>query len=393
MSMSTQSRREYLNSMKKRYLKTKSKDEKTKIINEVIELLGYHRKYVITALNQPPVFLKPKRNRNRPLKYLEAMPVVESVWEALDYPCAERLHPVLFETAELLAKHNELGLNPTISEQLQLISRATLARRLAKWRSPKRTLPQAKPEFKIRKQVPIDIYSWDEQRPGALEVDLVEHNGGSALGHFACTLSVVDIVTGYSRRRAVLGKGQKGVFTEIENILNRWPFAVWGFHSDSGGEFINGHLYRFCKKTGLLFTRSRPYRKNDNAHVEQKNRQFVREIVGYERYDCPEEVAWLNEVYALLDPYANLFLPMRKVIFKERQGAKVKKRYDIAKTPFQRLIEKDVLTDKMKIQLSDHYQSLNPLALHRQIENLLDAGPLGFTEELTPEKELSISLS
>lgn len=132
MSMSTQSRREYLNSMKKRYLKTKSKDEKTKIINEVIALLGYHRKYVITALNRPPVLLKPKRNRNRPLKYLEAMPVIESVWEALDYPCAERLHPVLFETAELLAKHNELGLNPTISEQLQLISRATLTRRLAK---------------------------------------------------------------------------------------------------------------------------------------------------------------------------------------------------------------------------------------------------------------------
>jgi len=393
MSMSTQSRREYLNSMKKRYLKTKSKDEKTKIINEVIELLGYHRKYVITALNQPPVLLKPKRNRNRPLKYLEAMPVIETVWEALDYPCAERLHPVLFETADLLAKHNELGLNPTVSEQLQLISRATLARRLGKWRSPKRTLPQAKPEFKIRKQVPIDIYSWDEQRPGALEVDLVEHNGGSALGHFACTLSVVDIVTGYSRRRAVLGKGQKGVFTEIENILNSWPFAVWGFHSDSGGEFINDHLYRFCKKTGLEFTRSRPYRKNDNAHVEQKNRQFVREIVGYERYDSPEEVAWLNEVYALLDPYVNLFLPMRKVIFKERQGAKVKKRYDIAKTPLQRLIEKDVLTDKSNNQLLEQYQSFNPLALHRQIESLLAAGPHGFTENLTSEKELSFSLA
>lgn len=219
MSMSAQSRREYLNSMKKRYQLTKLRNEKTKIIDEVIELLGYHRKYITTVLNQPPVILKPKRYRNRPLKYLEAMPVIESVWEALDYPCAERLHPVLFETAELLAKHNEFGLNPTVSEQLQLISRATLARRLAKWCSSKRTLPQAKPDFKIKKQVPIDIYRWDEKQPGALEVDLLEHNGGSALGHFACTLSVVDIVTGYSRRRAVLGKGQKVVFEEIENIL------------------------------------------------------------------------------------------------------------------------------------------------------------------------------
>jgi len=392
MSMSTQSRREYLNSMKKRYLETKSKDEKTKIINEVIELLGYHRKYVITALNNHPVYLKPKRNRNRPLKYLEAMPVIESVWEALDYPCAERLHPVLFETAKQLAKHNELGLNPTISEQLQLISRATLARRLAKWRSPKRTLPQAKPDFKIRRQVPIGIYNWDEQRPGALEVDLVEHNGGSALGHFACTLSVVDIVTGYSRRRAVLGKGQKGVFTEIENILKSWPFAVWGFHSDSGGEFINDHLYRFCKKTGLDFTRSRPYRKNDNAHVEQKNRQFVREIVGYERYDSPEEVSWLNEVYALLDPYVNLFLPMRKIVFKERQGAKIKKRYDIAKTPFKRLIDKEVVTDETKTSLLTQYQSLNPLAIHRQIEMLLARGPVAISAESAQNEESSLVL-
>jgi len=393
MTMSTQSRREYLNSMKKRYQKATSKDERTKIIDEVLELLGFHRKYAITVLNKPTVLVAPKRNRNRPIKYFEAMPVIESVWEALDYPCAERLHPVLFETAELLAKHNELGLNPVISEQLQLISRATLARRLTKWRSPKRTLPQAKPEFRIKKQVPIDIYLWDEQRPGALEVDLVEHNGGSSLGHFACTLNIVDIVTGYSRRRAMLGKGQRIVFEEIEYILSTWPFNPWGFHSDSGGEFLNDHLCRFCKNTGLQFTRSRPYRKNDNAHVEQKNRQFVREIVGYERYDTPEELNWLNKVYASLDPYANLFLPMRKVIFKERQGAKVKKRYDIAKTPLQRLIEKDVLTDEMKNKLIGQYQSLNPMALHRLIENLLATGPYGFTEELTPEREMPLSIS
>lgn len=161
---------------------------------------------------------------------------------------------------------------------------------------------------------------------------------------------------------------------------------------DSGGEFLNGHLIRFCKNNGLEFTRSRPYRKNDNAHVEQKNRQFVRDIVGYERYDSPEEVAWLNEVYALLDVYVNLFLPMRKVVFKERQGAKVIKRYDIAKTPLKRLIEKDVLTNKTNNQLLGQYQSFNPLDLHRRIERLLATGIHSFSEDLIPKKELASSL-
>ena len=190
----------------------------------------------------------------------------------------------------------------------------------------------------------------------------------------------------------MLGKGQKVVFEEIELILQSWPFKPWGLHSDGGGEFLNDHLIRFCHKQGLYFNRSRPYRKNDNAHVEQKNRQFVREIVGYERYDSTEALTWLNEVYALLDPYVNLFLPMRKVVFKERHGSKVVKRYDIAKTPLQRLIEKEVITDDAKTSLLNQYHSLNPLAIHRQIESLLTRGPLSPAKESDPDKEPSLSL-
>lgn len=392
MAMSMSSRREYLNAMRLRYHKAILRAEKSKIIDEVVKLLAYHRKHAISVLNQPQTALKPKHKRKRQLLYVDAMPVIETVWEALDFPCAERLHPVLSETAELLARHNELCLTAEISKQLSQISPATLARRLKRWHSPPKTLPQAKPGFKLKKMVPIDTYRWDEQRPGALEVDLVEHNGGSSLGHFAYTLNVVDIVTGYSRRRAVLGKGQKVVFEEIELILQSWPFKPWGLHSDGGGEFLNDHLIRFCHKQGLYFNRSRPYRKNDNAHVEQKNRQFVREIVGYERYDSTEALTWLNEVYALLDPYVNLFLPMRKVVFKERHGSKVVKRYDIAKTPLQRLIEKEVITDDAKTSLLNQYHSLNPLAIHRQIESLLTRGPLSPAKESDPDKEPSLSL-
>lgn len=328
-------------------------------------------------LNQLPASPRPSVKRHRPLKYIEALPVIQLVWEALDYPCAERLHPVLLSTAEILAKHNEVFLTEEILEQLSQISRATLARRLTKWSSPKRALPCFKPNSKIKSQVPIDIYAWDEDKPGALEIDLVEHNGGLSLGHFAYTLNTVDIVSGYSRRRAVLGRGQRGVFEAIKLILSQWPFTPWALHSDSGSEFLSGHLVRFCKEYGLEFYRSRPYQKNDNAHVEQKNRQFVREIVGYQRYDTPEDVTWLNEVYGLLDVYVNLFLPMRKVVFKERQGAKVRKRYDIARTPFQRLLEKDVLNNGIKSDLLEQHQSLNPLALHRELEGLLSLGPAG----------------
>lgn len=390
MTMSIKSRREYLNNMRQRYNRDVTRLEKSNIIDEVVKVLECHRKHAITVLNQLPSSDRLPAKRCRPLQYIEALPAIQLMWEALDYPCAERLHPVLLSTAQILAKHNELALTAEITQQLSQISRATLARRLVKWRSPKRSLPRFKPNSKIKSEVPIDIYAWDEDKPGALEIDLVEHNGGSSLGQFAYTLTVVDIVSGYSRRRAVLGKGQRGVFKELKLIISQWPFNPWAIHSDSGSEFLSDHLVRFCKECSLEFSRSRPYKKNDNAHVEQKNRQFVREIVGYARYDTPEEVAWLNEVYTQLDAYANLFLPMRKVIFKERKGAKVKKRYDIARTPLQRLIEKDVLNDDMKSNLLKQYQSLNPLVLHRQLENLLARGPMDISNSIENESSPAI---
>ncbi|MEW6523979.1 MAG: hypothetical protein AB1445_10515, partial [Bacillota bacterium] len=157
--------------------------------------------------------------------------------------------------------------------------------------------PPQKPPSALQAEVPLGRYDWDEGRPGALEIDLVEHNGGSSQGHYAYTLNVVDAVSGYSRRRAVLGRVQAGIFRELADILKQWPFRPWGLHADNGSEFLNNHLIRFTKKTGLEFHRSRPYRKNDNAHVEQKNRRLVREVVGYERFDTVAQVDWLNRVY------------------------------------------------------------------------------------------------
>ncbi|MGD0153712.1 MAG: transposase, partial [Thermacetogeniaceae bacterium] len=321
--MSMSSRREYLGTMCNRYKNASSRTEKSLIINELVNTLGYNRKYAVHVLNNPVATLKKPVKRQRPIEYLEALSAIQLVWEALDFPCAERLHPVLLSTAELLSTHGEISLTPEIRRQLSQISRATLARRLQRLRSPKRnrTLPGRRPNNGVRAEIPVECYAWDETRPGALEIDLVEHNGGSSLGLFAYTLSVVDVVSGFSRRRAVLGRGQAGVHRELTAIIKDWPTTVWGLHCDNGSEFISVNLLSFCQKNNLTFTRSRPYKKNDNAHVEQKNLQYVREIVGYERYDTPEAVDWLNQVYACLDPYANLFLPMRKVIAKERCGS------------------------------------------------------------------------
>lgn len=378
MSLSLKTRKEYLKQMRDSYIKSKSRPEKSQILDEVVNVTCYHRKHAIQVLNgKTSLFVSTPRLRNRPLKYLEAMPVIQKVWEALDYPCAERLQPVLLATAEILARHQEVSLNETIRCQLSQISRPTLARRIAKWPTPKpkRSYSQATSKDRLTSQVPIEIYKWDETQPGALEIDLVEHNGGSSQGQYAYTLTVVDIVSGYSRRKAVLGKSQLAVHSALKEILSELPFEAWGIHVDNGSEFLNGHILRLCKERKLDLTRSRPYRKNDNAHAEQKNRQYVREVVGYQRHDTPEEVQWLNEIYSWLDQYANYFLPMRKVTHKERHGAKVRKKYDQARSPFDRLMKLGAIPPLKAEVHQMKRQALNPLELHKRLETLISQGP------------------
>ncbi|MDZ7802060.1 MAG: DDE-type integrase/transposase/recombinase [Trueperaceae bacterium] len=302
---------------------------------------------------------------------------MEVLWETLDYCCAQRLHPQLVPLAETLARHGELELPREVREELALISRATLARRLRELprRKPKPLLSGQHPSRLLKSQVPVDRYRWNEHRPGALEVDLVEHSGGRAGGHHAYTLSVVDVVSAWSHRRAVMGKSQAAVQEALTAVLRAWPTRVWALHSDNGSEFLSAHLIRHCEATGIAYHRSRPYRKNDNAHVEQKNRQLVREIVGYERIDTPTGLQWLNRIYDVLDPYANLFLPSLKVTEKTRQGSKVTKRYDTARTPLQRLQEKDALLPHATAELAQQQRETNPLHLRRTLDNLQGEDP------------------
>ena len=387
--MRMSSRAEYAAKMRERYRKAKSRAEKSALIDEVTDVLECHRKHAIRLLNQKRA--KPKVvGRKRPRKYTESLHVILTVWRALDYICAERLHPTLLDTALLLERHGEIGLTEENKQHLKSISRATLGRMLREARQtrryPKARL-QPKPTTRIKAQVPIESYSYKEDKPGALEVDLVEHNGGSSFGQFAYTLSVVDVVTGYSKRRAVLGKGQAGVHKELKRIIEQWPYKIWGIHSDNGSEFLNDHLLRYCKAQGIKFTRSRPYKKNDSPYVEQKNFQHVRSLVGYERYDSPEAVEWLNAIYKIYDPYVNFYQPSRKLISKERHGSKVKKRYDEAKTPFKRACLMNAINELKKGELEHVYGQLNPLKLHKQIENLVLAFPDNFYLGASPRPQ------
>lgn len=365
--------REYVRVMRERYRRAVGRAAKGALLDELERVLGWHRKHAIRAMASAPA-RAPRVRRGRPRQYLACLSAIERVWEALDYCCAERLQPHLVRVARDLVRCGELEAPAEVLEELSRISRATVARRIAELPRPKpRRQPVAPhPQRLLKTAVPIGRYAWDEGRPGALEVDLVEHNGGSSSGHYAATLSVVDIVSGWSRRRAVLGKSQAVVHEALQWLLSGWPTRVWGLHSDNGAEFLNNHLVRYCQRHAIEYHRSRAYRKNDNAHVEQKNRQLVREVVGYARYEQHADVRWLNGVYELLDVYVNLVLPSQKLIEKTRDGAKLRKRYDTARTPLERLQALEAIEPQRQVELAALRRDLNPLALKRDLDARLE---------------------
>jgi len=377
VGLGVSSRREYTKAMRERYQRA-SRRERGELLDEMVEVAGYTRKHAITLLNQAePVTPRPSRPRSgRPRAYRHSLPAIELAWEALDYCCAQRLHPQLVPLTESLARHGELRLTLEARTELARMSRATLARRLAEMpaRKPKQVPAGPHPNRVARSLVPVDKYVWDEERPGALEVDLVEHSDGRR-GHHAYTLSVVDVVSGWSRRKAVMGKSQAVVFEALHEILGQWPSGVWAVHSDNGSEFLGQLLIKYCQAASTLYHRSRPYQKNDNAHVEQKNRQYVREIIGYERIDNQCGLDWLNAIYQRLDTYANLFLPSLKLIEKTRNGSKVKKTYDTARTPLARLRQLDAIDAQRLASLDKQLHDINPLALRRTLDTLRAQDP------------------
>lgn len=295
------------------------------------------------------------------------MVALRKVWAVMDAPAGKRMAPFLPEMVARLRACGELDIDDETAAKLCAMSAATNASVLSSGRSG------TKPGTLLKSQIPIRTWAdWDDAKPGFVEIDCVGHEGGDPSGDFCQTLTVTDIATTWTETRAVKNKAQKWVFAALVDITEIFPFPVKGIDSDNGSEFINGHLLRWCEANKLTFTRSRAGNKNDGAHVEQKNWSVVRRAVGYHRYDTTAERVLLNEVYALLRLHTNFFAPQQKLIEKHRVGAKVTKRYDIAQTPYQRVLTDEHVTKKTKIALTRQYKTLNPAQIRRELLDLHD---------------------
>ena len=362
------------------------KKEKGGILDEFLHSTGYNRKYAAYILRMQgkrirvkegiviEADVKNRRNRRRPRVYDdEVLKGLRKIWKMMNYICGKRLAPVMGELIVKLQQHKELDIDKEPRQKLLRISAATIDRLLLKERKKLRikNRSRTKPGTLLKHQIPIRTFSeWDEGKPGFMEIDLVGHEGGDASGEYMQSLNCVDVCTGWTETFAVRNKAQIWVFGGIEDMRVRLPFDLLGIDSDNGSEFINDHLFRFCKEKEITFTRSRAYRKNDSCHVEQKNYTAVRQYVGYFRYDTEEELKVMNELYRNLSLYLNYFHPVMKLKSKERIGSRVKKRYDIPGTPYQRVLESPEVPEQYKEKIKQVYAGLNPAELHREITRL-----------------------
>lgn len=360
--------------------------EKTVILDQFVEITGYNRVYAARRLrgHGKRVHLGQgmvaqgeaagcfRRGRGREYGPDLVMPL-ERIWEALDYVCGKRLVEGLPGALESLERCGEMRLREEERRKLLKMSASTMDRLLAKKRAENvlKGRSGTKPGTLLKSQIPVRTFAeWDENKPGFVEMDLVAHDGGTGQGDFLQTLDVTDIHTGWSEQQAVLNKAQTWVFEGFVEIRSRLPFPLLGIDSDNGSEFINHHLMEYCRQERLTFTRSRPYRKNDNCFVEQKNYSIVRRAVGHGRYVGRKTLEKLNALYALIRLRTNFFLPSMKLLEKQRVGSRVHKKYDKPKTPFQRVLESGNVEPEVKEALSRQRENLNLADLTRRIHAL-----------------------
>lgn len=370
--MDMHSKNQYLKELQQKYLMSRSRKERSSILDEYCRNTHQNRKYIISKINSS-FSSKPKKAKKRKQiydGYVKA--ALAKIWGIFDYPCGQRLAPLLKTEVSRLRQLEEIFISTEVAEKLKRISPATIDRKLKHQREVlhlNRKRGGVKPASLLYKKVPIRLTEWDTSQLGFLEIDLVIHCGSSTLGLYVCSLNTVEISSGWWEAEAIMGKGQDPTFKALKKIRKRTPFAWKGVDSDNGSEFINHHLIAYCEKEDLEFTRSRPNKKNDNAYIEQKNWTHVRKTVGYLRYDTDEELILMNSLYEKeLRLYKNFFSPVMKLIRKERVGGRVKRKYDTPKTPYQRLMGSGQISDEEKRELQIIYRSLNPAELKRKIE-------------------------
>ncbi len=373
--MSMKSKRELLTTVSPRYV-TATGTEKRRILDEFVATTGYHRKYAIALLRRPPLPRHQPITRPRGKIYPATVQrALVRLWEIAGRICSKRLIAGLPDLIAALERHGELALDASTRTLLLTLSPATADRLLTPAR--RAVLPRGrtttKPGSLLRQHIPVRTFTdWDDDRPGFLEIDLVAHGGERSDGEYLHSLVLTDITTQWTECIALRNRGEQAVSRAIADARTLLPMPLLGLDSDNGGEFINHLLYRYCEREQITFTRCRPYKKNDQCHVEQKNYSIVRQIVGYDRYEGEEAFQALLALYRPLRLYTNFFQPSMRLISKERTGSKVTKRYDRARTPYQRVLAAPAITDVQKAQLRTQYQTLNPAALRREIEAAQD---------------------
>jgi hypothetical protein len=365
---------EYAQAIRLRYLRA-PKVEKGKMLDEFMQVTGLHRKAVIRLLNktnQPRI----GKRRGRPRRYgSDVAGMLKAVWEVSDRLCSKRLQPFLPEMVKVLRQYGEQRINAFLEEQLCQMSPSTIDRLLRPYRNSgrRRSPSTTQPGSLLKSCIPIRTFAdWQENKPGFIETDLVAHCGESTEGFYLNTLCAVDVASGWTECLPVWGKWQEKVRQSVHRMRQHLPFPLLGVDSDNGSEFINRCFYNYCRDEKITFTRSRSYKKNDSCHVEQKNGNVVRRLVGYERYASKAAFECLGRVYDLVRLYINFFQPTMKLVSKSRHGARVHKVYDTARTPHQRLVQSGVLTGAKQAELAAIYQRLNPVLLLNQINDNLE---------------------
>lgn len=371
--MVTKVSRSYLSQLRMRYKKA-AKPEKIIILDEFTKTTGYERQHAGKLLrgtykHQLKKIYRPHRTYTK-----EDADILEEVWKLLGWIASKRIKPSLKLAVDQLIKAGRVTLSDEDRKRFVGMSPATMDRLMKKYKKKPKLKGRSytKPGTLLKSQIPIRIFSeWSENKVGFFEIDLVGHDGSRAKGDFAWTLDFVDVKSAWTEQVAVFNKAQVHVFAGIQRIRARLPFPLLGLDSDSGAEFINDQLYRYCIQEEITFTKGRPGKKNDNPYVEEKNDSVVRNWVGYGRFDTQPQVDTLNELYELLRLYTNFFLPVMKLKKKIRIGSKIKKIHDKATTPYRRILRARDVSKEVKDKLRKTYQSLNLVELKEKIDEVL----------------------
>lgn len=372
--MGRQARYDYIKAMRNRYQKAETKACKGRLLNEVCEMLGYNRSYAIRLLNHKQRVQKSRPGRKK--FYGDDLLVhIRFLWEQMEFIGAKRMAQALRVWLKFYNRAPD-GTPCTAKQKWQLgkISAAQLGRLLKKIRGDQKGISSTQPNYALKKKIPIEILTYEVSKPGAVQADTVVHCGNTMFGKYATTLTITDVFSGWTENRAIWTKDSKQVRDQIESIEGKLPFTLHTFATDCGSEFLNFRVmnYLMQRRKPIHMTRSRPYHKDDNAFVEQKNWTHVRQLFGYDRINNKELIDLMNDIYEnhwnLLH---NFFFPSIKLIKKERVGGKVKKKYDIPKTPFHRILSSDAVTESQKTKLKSRYNQLNPFELKTEMEKKL----------------------